>query len=66
LKVAVIDVPTGNWSVFTTQPLEDKRWSVRPRREVKDQQQVELLKQRAYEMAARDLTVAYSARTAVR
>jgi hypothetical protein len=66
LKVAVIDVPTGNWSVFTTQPLEDKRWSVRPRREVKDQQQVELLKQRAYEIAARDLTVAYSAPTAVR
>jgi len=64
LKVAVIDVPTGNWSVFTTQPLEDKRWSVRPRREVKDQQQVESLKQRAYEMAVRDLTVAYSASAA--
>lgn len=55
LKVAVIDVPTGNWSVFSAQPLEDNRFSVRPRREIKDQQQVESLKQKAYTLAARDL-----------
>jgi hypothetical protein len=66
LKVAVVDVPSGNWSVLSTQPLEDKRLSVRPRREVKDQQQVESLKQQAYALAARDLIVAYSASTTVR
>jgi hypothetical protein len=55
LKMAVIDVPTGNWSVFSAQPLDDKSWSVRSRREVKDQQQVESLKVKAYALAARDL-----------
>jgi hypothetical protein len=60
LKVAVIDVPSGNWSVFSAQPLEDNRFSVRPRREIKDQLQVESLKQKAYELAARDLVNAYA------
>jgi hypothetical protein len=60
LKVAVIDVPTGNWSVFSAQPLEDKRWSVRTRREVKDQQQVESLKRKAYALAAHDLLARYA------
>jgi hypothetical protein len=60
LKVAVIDVPSGNWSVFSAQPLEDDRFSVRPRREIKDQLQVESLKQKAYELAARDLVNAYA------
>ncbi len=55
LKVAVIDVPTGNWSMFNAQPLEDNRFSVRPRREIKDPQQTESLKQKAYTLAARDL-----------
>lgn len=60
LKVAVIDVPTGNWSLFSAQPLEDKSWSVRTRREVKDQQQVESLKQKAYALATRELFTAYA------
>ena len=60
LKVAVIDVETGNWSVFSTQPFEDRRLSVRPRREVKDQKQVESLKQKAYALATHDLVNNYA------
>lgn len=66
LKIAVVDVPTGNWTVFSAQPIELKSWSVRPRREVADQKQVESLKQQAYELAARDLISAYSGETVLR
>ena len=60
LKIALVDVPTGNWSVFSAQPLEVKSWSVHPRREVTDQKQVESLKQKAYELAANDLLKEYT------
>ncbi|MCW5551737.1 MAG: hypothetical protein KIS67_06150 [Verrucomicrobiae bacterium] len=66
LKIAVVDVPTGSWTVFSAQPIELKSWSVRPRREVADQKQVESLKQQAYELAARDLIAAYSGATVIR
>ncbi|MSU56969.1 MAG: aminopeptidase [Pedosphaera sp.] len=55
LKVAVIDVRTGNWSVFAPEPFEDKAVSGAYNREVSDQAQVEKLKQKAYEAAAKDL-----------
>jgi hypothetical protein len=58
LKVAVVDVASGNWTLFSARPLEGKSWSVSPRREVKDQRQVESLKQKAYAVAAQDLAVA--------
>ena len=60
LKVAVVDVASGNWSVFSIEPPEAKKWSVRPRREVADQKQVEALKQAAYEAGARELVARYS------
>lgn len=66
LKIAVVDVPTGNWTVFSAQPIELKSWSVRPRREVADQKQVESLKQQAYELAARDLIATHSGQTVMR
>ena len=60
LKLAVVDVASGNWSVLSSAPLEDTKWSVHPRREVADQKQVESLKQKAYETAARELMARYS------
>jgi hypothetical protein len=35
--------------------MEDKTWSIRPRREVADQKQIEQLKSEAYQHAARQL-----------
>jgi len=55
-----MDVERGNRSVFSTQPFEDERSSVCPRREVKDQQQVALLKQKPYALAAHDLIASYA------
>jgi len=62
LKIAMVDVATGCWSVFGAEPLESRSWSVKPRREVADQKQVEVIKQKAYELAARDLINAYVVR----
>ena len=62
LKIAVLDVSSGNWSMFSAQPFADKKWSVRSRREVADQKQVESLKRLAYETAARDIVSAYAGR----
>lgn len=55
LKLAVIDVRTGNWTVFSPEPLVDKAWSTGPRRGTVDQKQVESLKQKAYEVCAKEL-----------
>lgn len=60
LKMAVVDVVSGNWSVFSVEPPEDKKWSARSRREVADQRQVEALKQKAYKIGARELIQRYS------
>ncbi|HEY6168609.1 MAG TPA: aminopeptidase, partial [Verrucomicrobiae bacterium] len=59
LKVSVIDVRTGNWSVFSPEPIADKAVSGSYRREISDQAQVEKLKQKAYETAAKDLLRIY-------
>lgn len=56
LKVAVIDVRTGNWTVISPAAHEDRAASTRLSRGSSDQQQVEKLKQLAYASAARDLT----------
>jgi hypothetical protein len=55
LKLALIDVRSGNWSVLSPNAFEDARISTSPRRGVKDQQQVELLKIKAYEASVKDL-----------
>lgn len=64
LKVALIDVRTGNWSVFSPKPFEDSTISRSPRRAAADQKQVELLKSEAYATSARELVRLYSDRAA--
>ena len=58
LKVAVVDVRTGNWTVMSPAAHEDRALSTRFSRGSSDQQQVEKLKQLAYASTARDLTAA--------
>jgi len=56
LKLAVIDVRTGGWTMLTVEPPADKSWSTQFTRGSSDQRQVEALKRRAYEAGARELT----------
>jgi hypothetical protein len=60
LKVALVDVRSGNWSVFSPRPFADARLSTSPRRGAVDQRQVERLKQLAYEAAVAELVQAHS------
>ena len=60
LKVAIIDVRTGNWALFSPQPFDDDRISTSPRRGAVDQRQVKRLKREAYEASARSLVTMYS------
>jgi len=60
LKVALIDVRTGNWSVFSPKPFEESNISRSPRRGAVDQKQVERLKSEAYAASAKDLVRLYS------
>ena len=48
LKVALVDVRTGQWRMLSPEPFEDKAWSTRFSRGSSDQKQVELLKRKAY------------------
>jgi hypothetical protein len=66
LKLAVIDVRSGNWSVLSPNAFDDARVSTSPRRGVKDQQQVETLKAKAYEASVKDLVARYSTIAAAR
>ena len=52
LKVAVIDVRSGQWEIFTPRTIDDKSYSGRFNREHSDQKQVALLKATAYELAS--------------
>ena len=60
LKVAVVDVRTGQWDMFSPEPFQDTAMSARFTRESSDQSQVTLLKTKAYEAAAEDLVKRYS------
>jgi hypothetical protein len=60
LKVALLDVRTGNWSVFSPKPFEESNISRSPRRGAVDQMQVERLKAEAYAASARELVRSYS------
>jgi hypothetical protein len=55
LKVAVVDVRSGSWSVFSPAPLDDARVSTGPHRGTVDQKQVEHLKGLAYAACATEL-----------
>ena len=59
VKMAVVDVRSGNWTVFTPPAIEAKSFSTSPRREVVDQKQVESLKTRAYQASVRELMRQY-------
>jgi hypothetical protein len=55
LKLAVVDVRTGNWRMMTPEPLVDKAWSTAFTRGSSDRKQVELLKEKAYEASVQRL-----------
>lgn len=59
LKAAIIDVRTGNWSMFCPEPAGDTTTSGRLTRETADQRQVDTLKRTAYEACAKDLIKIY-------
>jgi len=60
LKVAVVDVRSGNWAVFTPEVYENKALSGKIVREASDQSQVEKLKKLAYATAVEDLVKIYA------
>ena len=55
VKLAVIDVRTGGWTVVTPAPSEDNAWSTEFTRSSSDQKQVEALKRRAYGASVKEL-----------
>ena len=50
IKMAVVDVKTGSWTVLSPDPLEEKAWSASSRRAAVDQKKVETMKAKAYAM----------------
>jgi hypothetical protein len=60
LKVAVVDVKTGQWDMFSPEPFQDMSTSARYSRESSDQGQVALLKKQSYQAAAEDLVKRYA------
>jgi hypothetical protein len=60
LKVALVDVRSGNWSVVSPKPFDDARISTSPRRGSVDQKQVERLKKLAYAASAAELVKDYN------
>jgi hypothetical protein len=60
LKLALVDVRTGDWTVFTPKAFDTSSLSVSPRRAAADQKQVERLKTEAYSEAAHELVRLYS------
>jgi hypothetical protein len=63
LKLALIDVRSGNWSVLSPEAFDDSRMSTSLGRGAKDQKQVELLKAKAYEASVRDLVQQFAPMT---
>jgi hypothetical protein len=60
LKMAVIEVRTGHWTMFAPESFERHAMSDMLSRESSDQGQVEKLKKLAYEAVAEDLTKIYA------
>lgn len=61
LKMAVIDVRSGNWAMLYPQPFMDTGTSALMNRRNSDQRQVHALKDKAYSTAAQQLVSAYAA-----
>jgi len=60
LKLALIDVRTGDWAMLSPEAVDDSKISRSPRRNVADQKLVESLKQRAYTSGAKELLRQYA------
>lgn len=60
LKVALIDVKTGQWEIFVPKVFEDTAFSASLTRENSDQQQVALLKAKAYQAAIESTLARYA------
>jgi hypothetical protein len=52
LKLAVIDVRSGQWSMFAPEAYTDASFSAERSRAASDQRQVQVLKAQAYKAAA--------------
>jgi len=63
LKLALIDVRSGSWTVLSPEAFDDSRMSTSLARAAKDQKQVELLKAKAYEASVKELVTRYSPMT---
>ena len=59
LKVALIDVKTGQWEMFAPKPFEDTASSAALTRQRSDQDQVALLKTKAYQAAVESTMARY-------
>lgn len=60
LKIALINVATGQWETFSPKPIQDTSASARYTRASSDQQQVAALKAQAYAELARDIVKKYA------
>jgi len=60
LKVALIDVKTGQWEIFVPEAIEHDAISAGYTRESSDQSQVALLKSKAYAAVAEDIVKRYA------
>jgi len=60
LKMALVDVRTGDWAMLSPEPIDASRMSVSPRRNVSDQKLVESLKRQAYAAGTKELLRQYS------
>ncbi len=60
LKMALIDVRSGNWTVFSPPAFQDSSVNRSPRRAAADQKLVESLKQKAYVTGVKDLVQLYA------
>jgi hypothetical protein len=60
LKVAIIDVRSGSWTVLAPAAYQDKAFSTRFSRGGSDQRQVESLKKLAYDATAHELITQYA------
>jgi len=60
LKVAIVDVRSGNWTMFSPEAFDHRALSSMFNKEASDQGQVDKLKQSAYESAASDLAKLYT------
>ncbi len=60
LKVAVVDVKTGQWEMFSPEPIESGAYSAILSRKAADQDLVTFLKEKAYPLVAEDIVKRYA------